>query len=148
MSAENVRLVRRLYHELLNGRKLQIAEELFAAGNVYHDPANPDVPPGPQGFANLAASYHHAFPDALWTVDELMDAGDAVIARWTGRGTHIAELAGLPPTGKWVEVTGISIFRIAAGKIVETWQVWDALGMFQQLGAVPRLGRRAGQAAG
>jgi predicted ester cyclase len=60
-----------------------------------------------------------------------------VTARWIGRGTHNGELMGVAPTGKQIAVEAISVFRIADGKIAEEWTVWDALGLLQQVGAVP-----------
>jgi predicted ester cyclase len=65
------------------------------------------------------------------------EAGDRVIARWTGSGTHVGELMGITPTERPIEVDAISVFRIADGKIAEEWTVWDALGLLQQVGAVP-----------
>jgi steroid delta-isomerase-like uncharacterized protein len=69
-------------------------------------------------------------------VNELLSAGDRVVARWTGSGTHEGELMGVPPTGASIKVDALSIFRIADGKIAEEWTVWDALGLLQQVGAV------------
>jgi predicted ester cyclase len=60
-----------------------------------------------------------------------------VVLRWTARGTNTGELLGMPATGKPARVTGISIIRIAAGKMVEGWGNFDALGMLQQLGVIP-----------
>ena len=68
---------------------------------------------------------------------EQIAEGDLVVTRWTGKGTHDGELMGMPPTGKWVEVDGVAIDRISGGKIVESWNCFDALGMMQQLGAIP-----------
>jgi predicted ester cyclase len=62
------------------------------------------------------------------------------MTRWSAKGTHRGDLAGIPPTGKPVSVTGISIDRIAGGKIVETWGIFDQFGMLQQLGAIPAQG--------
>ena len=64
----------------------------------------------------------------------------AIFARpstWTGAGTHDGELMGMPPTGKSVEIAGITIDRIADDKIAESWTCFDTLGMMQQLGAIP-----------
>jgi predicted ester cyclase len=63
-----------------------------------------------------------------------------VVVRWTTRGTHKGELMGIPTTGKSVVVTGIDIFHISSGKVVESWANWDALGMMQQLGVIPPMG--------
>ncbi len=59
------------------------------------------------------------------------------MTRWTVRGTHKGELGGIPPTGKQVTVTGITISRIADGKTVESWWNSDDLGFWQQLGVIP-----------
>ena len=60
-----------------------------------------------------------------------------MVTRWTGSGTHQGELIGVAPTGNQVTITGISINRISGGKIEESWTNYDALGMMQQIGAIP-----------
>ena len=60
--------------------------------------------------------------------------GDKDAVRWTGRGTHKGDLMGIAPTGKQLTITGISILRIASGKIIEEWGEMDMLGALQQLG--------------
>lgn len=57
--------------------------------------------------------------------------------RWTGSGTHVGEVNGIPPTGEAVGVDAISVHRMADGKIAETWEIWDTLGLLQQIGVVP-----------
>jgi predicted ester cyclase len=81
-----------------------------------------------------------AFGDAHWDVHEVIEAGDRVITRWTGRGTHTADLMAIRATRKQVSVDGIWIHRFADGKIVESWNAWDMLGLLQQIGAVPPIG--------
>ena len=131
-------LVKRFFDEVCNGRKLDVADQLFSATHVYHDPQSP-TGPGPQGMNQVIAAYHQGFADAHWTIDEMIPAGEGtVVTRWTGSGTHSGELLGIAPTRKPVKVPGIWIHRIAAGKIVESWNCWDTLGMLQQLGAVPK----------
>ena len=66
-----------------------------------------------------------------------MAEGDKVVTRWIGQGTHQGELMGVAPTGNQLTFTGITIHRIEATKIVEEWSNWDALGLMQQIGAVP-----------
>jgi steroid delta-isomerase-like uncharacterized protein len=114
--------------------------------NTYHDPSSPGIGPGPAGMKQLISTYQNAFVDAHWFVDETLTAGDTVITRWTARATQTDELQGIPATGKKVEVPGIWIHRIAGGKIVESWNVWDTLGMLQQMGVVPALGQTKGAA--
>ncbi len=57
--------------------------------------------------------------------------------RWTARGTHEGEFVGIAPTGNQVEITGLTISRIANSKVAEDWTEYDALGMMEQLGVVP-----------
>ena len=70
--------------------------------------------------------------------------GDKVAVRFTARGTHKGEFLGIPPTGKQVAWAGINIYRVASGKIAETWQLSDGLGLMQQLGVVPPVGQARG----
>src|SRR3954447_25853625 len=143
MTTANAQLARRFFEEVCNNRQLDIAGHLFSAGHSYHDPASPCVGKGPAGIRELIGAYHRGVADAHWDVRETIESGDTVITRWTGRGTHTGELLGIAPTRKKVNVDGIWIHRIAGGKIVESWNCWDALGMLQQLGVVPQLGARA-----
>jgi steroid delta-isomerase-like uncharacterized protein len=75
--------------------------------------------------------------DGHWGVEEMFSTDDKVVVRWTGTGTHVAEVNGIPPTGKPVRVDAISIHTVVDGKIAETWEVWDTLGSLQQIGVVP-----------
>ncbi|WFU42581.1 ester cyclase [Bradyrhizobium sp. CB82] len=143
MSAEdNKALVRRLFEEVCNERKLGVADELFATNHTHHDPSNPSVGQGPEGMKQLISTYQTGFPDAHWSIDAMLLAedGETVVARWTGVGTHTSDLPGIRATGKKVRVPGIWIYRFSSGKIVESWNIWDTLGMLQQLGIAPAMG--------
>ena len=137
MSAEeNKALVQRFFAEVCNGRQLDVADELFAAGHAYHDPFIPGVAPGAEGMKQIIAAYHAAFRDAHWDVEEQIATEDTVVTRWIGSGIHEGDLGGIAATGKPVRVVGIWLHRIAGGKIAESWNVWDNLGMLQQMGVV------------
>ncbi|HEY6410245.1 MAG TPA: ester cyclase, partial [Ktedonobacteraceae bacterium] len=73
-------------------------------------------------------------------IEDLVAEGDKVVTRWTWRGTNQGEFQGMPPTGKEVAGSGISIHRIAEVKIAEAWVNFDTLGMLQQLGMIPAMG--------
>jgi steroid delta-isomerase-like uncharacterized protein len=135
MSAENEALVRRFFEEFCNQRRGELADELIAPEYVAHGPQAPPAD-GPDGVRERVGLYQNAV-DGHWNVEEVVCAGDRVVVRWTGTGTHRGELMGVDPTGRPIEVDAISIFRIADGKIAEEWTVWDALGLLQQVGAVP-----------
>ena len=134
----NQELVKRFFDEVCNQQHLQTANELFSAGHVYHDPQI-TAAPGPDGMKHVVQTYQNAFPDAHWHVVETIIAGDDIITRWKGTGTHKNELSGISPTDKKASVDGIWIHRIKNGKIAESWNVWDTLGLLQQLGVVPAM---------
>jgi steroid delta-isomerase-like uncharacterized protein len=104
-------------------------------GHQYHDP-NVPAGVGPAAMAEVIGTYQTGV-DGFWEVQDLVASGDRVVARWIGRGTHIGELNGMPPTGRKVEVDAISIHRMENGKIAENWTVWDTLGFLRQLGVIP-----------
>ena len=138
MSADtNKEIVRRLGVEPWEGN-LGVIDELVAPDYVGHDPAQPEMH-GPEGIKEFITGYLAGFPDGRITIDGQLAEGDMVATRWTGRGTHQGELMGIPPTGKQVTVSGITISRVKNGKVVEEWSNWDTLGMLQQLGVVPAM---------
>ncbi len=135
MANDNEALVRRFFEEFCNQRRGELADELVTADYVSYGPQAPPAE-GPDGVRERVGLYQEAV-DGHWTVNEIISAGDRVIARWTGTGTHRGELMGVAPTGRSISVDAISIFRIADGRIAEEWTVWDALGLLQQVGAIP-----------
>jgi steroid delta-isomerase-like uncharacterized protein len=85
----------------------------------------------------LMAVFTSAFPDLQLTTEDLVAEGEKVAIRNTWRGTHQGAFQGVPPTGKYVTFTGTDLFRVEGGKIAEQWADLDALGLLQQLGAIP-----------
>ncbi len=137
MSAEQNKTVsRRVIEDCFNHGNLALADDIYAADYVNHN-APPGFPKGPEGFKQEATMYRSAFPDIHITIEDQIAEGDKVVTRWSARGTHQGELMGIPPTNKKATVTGIAIDRLASGKIVEHWEVFDQLGLMQQLGVVP-----------
>ena len=141
MSESNKNAVRRLFEEVWNKGNLKVADELFAANYTHHDPSTPEIGRGPESEKKRATLYRTAFQDFRLAIEDIIDEGETVMARWSCRGVHKGELNGIAPTGKQFAITGISIARFAGGKMVEGWVNWDALGLMQQLGVVPELGK-------
>lgn len=133
-------IVRRIVEEPWHG-SFDVIEEFVAPDYVGHDPAEPEPIRGPAGVRANAEKYIAAFPGGSITVDEQIAEGDRVATRWTGRGTHTGELAGIAPTGKDVTVSGLTISRFDDGKVVEEWTTWDTLGLLVQLGVVSQPAR-------
>jgi len=136
MSEENKALARR-WADIFAQGNLDLVDEIYAPDFVGHDPAMPEDIRGVEGAREVYNMFLSAFPDAEVTIEDQLAEGDMVTTRWTGRGTHQGDLMGVPPSGNRVEVPGITISRIEGGKVAEEWEVYDALGMMQAIGAVP-----------
>jgi steroid delta-isomerase-like uncharacterized protein len=145
---ENKELVRRYFEEAID--RVEIYDEIlsndFQVYAIHHATIGSDEGRGPQAFKAFAAWLHSVWSDPCHTVDEMVAEGDRVTARWTFRGTHTGEFFGLPPTGRKVSYCGITIFRIADGKLAEARALFDRLWLFQQLGVVPSTAEFLGRA--
>src|SRR5215211_2184508 len=125
---ENKALVRRWWDETNKGN-LAIVEELCAPDYVDHNPPLPGMPAGNQGVRQANVALREAFPDTVHVIQDQIAEGDKVVTRLLGRGTFRGAIA------------GISVHRLAGGKLVEHWAQADLLGFLQQLGAIPPLGQ-------
>ena len=135
MSEENRTIAQRSW-ELASQHNPDALEEVYAADLVWHEP-DQEVH-GLEEAKQYYSTYLSAFPDLSFTVEDVLADGDKVVTRWTGRGTHQGEIEEFgPPTGKQIEIKGITIHRFEEGKIVEEWERYDNLGLLQQLGLVP-----------
>ena len=129
-------LVRRFVEEIFNKGNVAVAEEILAPDYVHHDPTTQEFGSGIEGFKEMISLYRQAF-DLKIVLDDQIVSDDKVVDRWVGYGIHQGPFMGMEPTGKRITATGISIHQIKDGKIAETWNNYDALGIFQQLGIVP-----------
>lgn len=135
-SAEaNKGIARRFFTEVWGGGSEAVAEELMSPTYVGHMTGSP-APLNREGWLGFFRHFRQAFPDAQFTVEDVVAEGDRVVLRLTMRGTHQGVFNGIPATGRSVVVTGVSIERIVGGRIVEGWVTNDGLGMLQQLGVV------------
>ncbi len=132
---ENKAMVRHNY-EQLNERNLAVMYENFSADCVFHSAGGREMR-GIEPLKQMITRLLRAFPDHHETIDDLVAEGDKVVARVRWTGTHRGEYLGVAPTGKQVTYTAITIYRIVGGKVVESWQEGDRLGLRQQLGITP-----------
>ena len=139
MSTEQNKSLTRRFFDAFDAGDLTSAESVFAPDAVVHNVGAPD-PLNLAGFKQLGALFLAAFPDGKHTIEDVISEGDKVITRATYRATHTGDLMGIPPTGKQVNVSAMIIDQIADGKIVETWRMFDQMGMMQQLGVIPTPG--------
>ena len=133
---ENKAIVRRFADEILNEKKLDRADEIMAQDYIDHG-AIPGQPPGLQGSKSKWSMWFAAVPDLRVRSEDMFAEGDRVAVRWTADGTQRGNLLGIPASGRSFRFTGMSSFRVAAGKIAEQWEEWDKLDLMQQLGAMP-----------
>ena len=135
--------VRRIF-ELVSANDIEATREYYDENCVLHDQNEATVIRGVDQQLAFLSQYTTAFPGMKIEVVEQISEGDIVATRWIARGKHEGELAGIQPTGRDVTVSGIEFDRVRNGRIVETWQNWDALGMFQQIGQMPSEAALAG----
>jgi predicted ester cyclase len=138
MSQENKALTRRSWEIVAKGSLETLddaLQEVYAHTIVMHEP-DEDVR-GIEGLTQFVSMIRSTLPNLRVTLEDDVAEGDKVVSRWRAQGTPQGELMGSAPTGNEVRVTGITIHRIEDGKIVEEWENWDALGLMQQIGAVP-----------
>jgi steroid delta-isomerase-like uncharacterized protein len=131
----NKAIERRVFEEIWNQGALDVADEVFASDAVLHGLTAEDMS-GPEAFKQFVVMYRAAFPDMEWAVEDQIAEGDMVVTRLTGTGTHQGELMGIPPTNVQATTTVIAIVRITDGKIQESWNSVDMLGLMQQLGVI------------
>jgi len=117
MSTEsNKALVRRFYEEIDKGN-IEIIDELVAEGYVDHNPPPFPLAPGREGLKQAFKLFWDATP-GYHRIEEQIAEGDKVVTRLTSFGKHEGDLPGAPRTGHAMEMTSITIHRIAGGKLV------------------------------
>lgn len=135
MSHDNKAVSRRFHEGIANGNTQGLQAE-FAPNYAAHFPGIP-VALDAAGFNQLVNAFAAGFPKSHFHLDDVVEAGDKVVTRWTYHAVHSGGFQGISPTGKQIAMTGITILRLADGKIVENTVEMDQLGLLQQLGVVP-----------
>ena len=138
MSAEeNVQIMRRWFQEVWNEGRVETLYELFSPEGIAHGQEDAEAElHGPQEFEGFVRKIRGAFSDVQLTVEDVFAAGDKGVLRWSGVMKHTGDALGMPASGRAVRLRGITLVRFADGKVVESWDNWDQLGMLQQIGAV------------
>jgi steroid delta-isomerase-like uncharacterized protein len=113
---------------------------LFAEDGVAYGLSDETGAPlrGASGFKPFFRNFRGAFPDIEVFVEDTIAEGDRVAARCTVRATHAGDQLGFAATQKPMQITGITIVRVRDGKIVEAWNNFDFMSMFQQLGTLQK----------
>jgi steroid delta-isomerase-like uncharacterized protein len=129
-------LIRRIADDIWNRGDLAVVDEVMSPDARYHGPHMPNGTGGREDWRRAIAMYRAAMSDAHVVFEELIACGETIVGRWSATGTHTGDLPGVAATGKQIGITGISIYRLREGRIVEVWEELDLLGMWQQLGVV------------
>jgi predicted ester cyclase len=135
----NKEVVRRAYEEAWNNQNVDVLDKLLPVDYLMH--TRPTVKDGREAIKNVIRAYHAAFPDLHVTIEDLVAEGDKVVMRGTWEGTHLGvwntELFGpVQPTGVRAKWGGTHLFRVADGRIVESYYSTDFLSLFRQLGMI------------
>ena len=136
MSAEQNKAIALRASEIVNQKNPDLIEECYPPDFVWHGP-DQDIR-GYEQAKQLSSTFLAAFPDAQITDEDVIAEGEKVVRRYTTHATHQGETEMFgPPTGRQIELKGITIHRIEGGKIVEEWESYDNLSMMKQLGLAP-----------
>jgi len=138
MSTQENRTIARRFIQVWGKGDLDIIYELAAPSLSVQYPAMPQVIRGSKAFRKVMENFRSAFPDSDLHIEEEIAEDDKVVIRWGFSGTHQGSLLGIPATGKKVKWTGITIYQIVDGKVMEERGEEDFLGFFRQIGLVPQ----------
>jgi steroid delta-isomerase-like uncharacterized protein len=141
MPTDNKAIVRRLYEEVWNKRRLEVVDELISPSHALSDPLASDSQVGPKMYKQRVLELTKSFLDLHFTIEDMIAEKGKVVASWTFSATHKGEFMEIPATGKKVSVEGITIHHITNGKILDSYARWDALGLLRQLGQTSPLAR-------
>lgn len=145
--AENRAIIRQLYEEVWNKRRLELVDEIISPSHALHDPNLAGSGVGPEAYKRQVTRFISAFPDLRFTIEDFFGENEKLAVVWTISGTHKSEFMGIPATNKKVSVDGITINHIVNAKIMDSYISWDVWGLMHQLGVVPALAEARGAAA-
>ena len=130
---ENTAVARAWHEDVINRRNPAMLQQLLAPEVVLHGAGGYPKRMNASGIAAMMDEFLSAFPDLVYTFDQFIAQDDFVVERYTATGTQHGKLGDIPPSGRIATWTGINIFRIECGRIVEVWAQVDAVSRTQQL---------------
>jgi steroid delta-isomerase-like uncharacterized protein len=133
---ENKEIIRAFVDEVINQGKLDRADDLVAQDFIELDPL-PGQRQGREGLKEIIGVIRTAFPDIHWVMEEMVAEGELVFSRFTWSGTHRGAFLGIPATGRRVNVPGMVLDRLVAGRMAESRILMNTMAMMQQLGVIP-----------
>jgi steroid delta-isomerase-like uncharacterized protein len=138
MSEQIKMLASRGIEEVWNRGNFEVVDEIIASDFAGHSSMGETH--GPDEVKQFFMSLRSAFPDIKFSIEDQIAEGDMIATRWSARATHTGDFRGIPATGRPGTITGVSIYRVVNGKLVEGWTNLDELGLLKQLGVIPAPG--------
>ncbi|MGH2531790.1 MAG: ester cyclase [Thermomicrobiales bacterium] len=137
MVEQNKRIAHRFVEEVINGGNTRLLAEIVSPDHVSHLPLGDHY--GPEGVRIDICGFRSAFPDLHLTIESMVGEADYVVYRFVARGTHKGPFMGVPPSGRRIEVDGISMDRLRDGQTIERWLQYDTVALLQQIGSASAL---------
>jgi predicted ester cyclase len=135
ITTTNKKIIQRLYKEVLANWQMSLVDELIAPQFISHDWPE-GSPSGPEPFRNFYLNViRSVLPDARYAVDDLIGDQDKVVVRWRLLGTHKGKFQDIAPTGRFLTLNGIAIYRLENNKVAERWVVTDLHGLLETMKA-------------
>jgi steroid delta-isomerase-like uncharacterized protein len=128
----NKKVIGNLYENVLNNREFELLDSL-----VSKDYKNTQGEKGIEAFKKGIVAITKAFPDAKWTVTEIVAEGNKVFVKQHVKGTHKEQFQNIAATGRSISNEGTAIYEFKEGKIISHQIQTDRLGFLQQLGVLP-----------
>jgi steroid delta-isomerase-like uncharacterized protein len=122
-----------------NSHDLDAAAQFYADDYAGLDVAQREPHRGPTGIREFLARYHRAFPDYRFTTDEVIVENNRAVLVWTARGTHRGSVMNIPPTGRAINVRGVSVLTIENAQVKNAIYIWDVAGLLRNIGLLPEL---------
>lgn len=132
ITTNNKAFVRQFYKEVLADWNMALVDEVVSPNFRSHDWPE-GGPTGPQAFRNFYSAIRSALPDAHYEIDDLIAEDDKVVVRWRLLGTHKGDFRGIAPTGRAITLSGIAIYRLERGKLMERWVETNLHSLFGEI---------------
>jgi|SRR5581483_1228655 len=117
------------------------ATEIYADEYCGFDVTDHSLINGPAGVNQQVQRFRQAFPDLEFRAEEMIRNENRIALYWSARGTHRGTLLNIPPTGRKVELYGVTLLYLQDGKIFQSVHLWDMAAMLRALGLLPELER-------
>ena len=134
MSEDIKQIVRKSYENVWNIGDMSVVDQIYSETYVAHIASIPSAISGVEEFKQFVALFRALSPDLHFTIDEQISEGDKVATRWTASMLNTRGLVSSTPAGKDIVVTGMSMHKVENGRLLESWDNWDAMTAFQAMG--------------